>query len=268
MRKVIGICILIVVLIFVWHLYLTSKARQIAQEISAESTEVGSELSLSLNPITNVVNMRLTMLPPDFDEDNPWAVAGYQLGTAIGSGLIKAMEPLAEREINTKARENLDIYAMLIPYRVNVVLEQPDEQSIALFRSRQEERRQAEERRKRKFVRAYIDKGLRIEDVNVFQGKKFGRAVTIVLGTIVNGGDKTLSQVKVRIYFLDSTGQRIGEKDTSPVLVTKFGFGDQTPLRPNYRKDFGYYVEDCAPSGWAKKVEVEIIEIEFLEEES
>ena len=69
----------------------------------------------------------------------------------------------------------------------------------------------------------------------------------------------------VRIYFLDSAGRRIGEKEFSPVLVTDFSIGDNTPLRPGYRKDFGYNLEDYAPSGWSKRVEVEIIDIEFLE---
>jgi hypothetical protein len=55
--------------------------------------------------------------------------------------------------------------------------------------------------------------------------------------------------VTVRVYFLDGSGRRIGEKEFSPVLVTEFSFDDNTPLRPGYRKDFGYNVEDDAPSG-------------------
>ncbi len=149
-RRVIGIGILIIALIFGWHLYLTSEARRIAHEIGAKSTETGLEMSLSLSPITNVVNMTLTMPPPDFDEDNPWAAAGYQLGTALCAGLIKVMEPIAEREINTKARENFDIYAMLIPYRVRIAFEEPDEKFIARFRERQKERKEKEAEKKQK----------------------------------------------------------------------------------------------------------------------
>lgn len=69
----------------------------------------------------------------------------------------------------------------------------------------------------------------------------------------------------IRVFFLDNAGRRIGEKDFSPVLVTEFSLGDNTPLHPGYRKDFGYNVEDDAPSGWAKKIEAEIADIEFLE---
>ena len=50
------------------------------------------------------------------------------------------------------------------------------------------------------------------------------------------------------------------------MLVTQFATGDNTPLRPGYRKDFGYRVEDDAPSGWAKRVEAEVVRVEFADE--
>jgi hypothetical protein len=86
-----------------------------------------------------------------------------------------------------------------------------------------------------------------------------------VFGTIVNSGPKSLREVTVRIYFLDRIGRRIGEKDVFPVLVTEFSIGDNTPLRPGSRKDFGYNVQDYAPSGWSKRIEAEIVDLELLE---
>ena len=42
--------------------------------------------------------------------------------------------------------------------------------------------------------------------------------------------------------------------------------GDQTPLKPNYVQDWSYDVSEEAPSGWAKTVEVVIVDITFSEE--
>lgn len=114
-------------------------------------------------------------------------------------------------------------------------------------------------------IRAYASSNLSLEHVRVAAGEQFGRTVDGVFGTIVNNGTKTLSRVTVRFYFLDTAGRRVGEKDFSPVFVTKYSIGDNTPLRPGYRKDFGYNVEDDAPSGWSKRVEAEIVDLEFLD---
>ena len=115
-------------------------------------------------------------------------------------------------------------------------------------------------------VNDYISNSLLLEGVEVAPGKRYGRTKTSVFGTIVNNGSKTLDEVTIRIYFLNSVGQRIGEKDFIPVLVTKdYSMGDNTPIRPAYRKDFGYLIEDDAPSGWSKQIEAEIFDIRFSE---
>ena len=90
-------------------------------------------------------------------------------------GLVKIIEPIAERELNTKAREYFDLYAMLVPYRLRVSLKEPDAQTIARIRTRQEERRKAEEKLKREKVLSYIREGLSLEEVRVSQGKRFGQ---------------------------------------------------------------------------------------------
>jgi len=47
------------------------------------------------------------------------------------------------------------------------------------------------------------------------------------------------------------------------VLVTEYSFmGDNTPLKPNYSRRFGYKLDD-APSDWSKKVKVAVTDIEF-----
>ena len=115
-------------------------------------------------------------------------------------------------------------------------------------------------------LRNYISSSLSLENLRVADGEKFGQRVDGVFGTIVNNGTKTLRKVTIRVYFLDNDGTRIGEKDFSPVLAGGlFSFVDDSPLRPGYRKDFGFNVEDDAPSGWARRVKGEIAEVEFSE---
>ena len=112
---------------------------------------------------------------------------------------------------------------------------------------------------------AYI-KNVILKDFKVSEGKKygFGKAVPGVFGTIVNNGDRSLKEVEITVYFLNDEGTVIGEEDFHPVLVTEYSFGgDNKPLKPNYVKDFGYSVEDYAPSLWSKKAKAKITNIEF-----
>jgi hypothetical protein len=112
---------------------------------------------------------------------------------------------------------------------------------------------------------AYI-KNIILKDFEVSEGKKygFGKTVPAVFGTIVNKGDRTLKEVEITVYFLNDEGTVIGEEDFHPVLVSEYSFGDNNkPLKPNYVKDFGYSVEDYAPSAWSKKAKAKITNIEF-----
>ena len=255
-------------LLFAWHLYLTGEARRVAHGSSAKATEGGAEATLSLNPVTNVVEITVSFPPPEVDEKNPWAAVGSQFGAALAGGLVKVIEPLIERTLNTKAREKLDLYAMLVPYRLRVTLREPDQKTLARIRARREELRKAEREQKLEKVRSYVKEGLSLENVRVAPGERFGQAVTGVFGTIVNRGARTLRKVEVHVYFLDVHRRRIGEKHYVPVLVTEFSFSANTPLRPGYRKDFGYSVDNDAPTGWAKAIEAEIVGIEFAERSS
>lgn len=107
---------------------------------------------------------------------------------------------------------------------------------------------------------------IELKDFRVAEGQKysFGDPEPGVFGTIVNGGDRTLSEVEVTVYFLDKNGTVVGEEDFHPVLVSSYSFGgDNKPLKPNYVKDFGYTVKKYAPSTWAGKVNGKITNIEF-----
>lgn len=251
-----------------WHLYLFFGLSNRLRSVQSASSTRRQELSISVNPLTNLVSMTIAM-PPELYLDNPFAV----LGSALGQAMIQAIGPgFLERELNTRARERYDVYAVLVPYRVRVSTELASAEAVARMREEREKRRADEARAKAeaeaerlRSIRAYVSSNLSLERMRVAAGEHFGRTVDGVFGTIVNNGAKALRKVRVRVYFLDNVGRRIGETDFSPVLVTEFSIGDKTPLRPGYRKDFGYNVEDNAPSGWAKKIEAEIVDIEFLD---
>jgi hypothetical protein len=91
-------------------------------------------------------------------------------------------------------------------------------------------------------------------------------------GRVRNTGDRTVQRVKLVVYFLDDEGIAIGEESRG--IVTYFpkgsvmsGLGDESPLRPNYVKDFRITLD--GPSVWGGvRHRVELGEIEFLEEAS
>lgn len=260
--------VVIIGLLVAWHLYLSLGLNNRVRSLQSANSDPGQELSISVNPLTNLVSMTIAM-PPELDEDNPFAA----LGSKLGEAMIQAIGPgFIERELNTRAREQYDLYAVLVPYRVRISTEPASAEAVARMRAELEKRTAEESRAKAeaeaerlRSLRAYVASNLSLESVRVAPGERFGRTVDGVFGTIVNNGAESLRKVTVRIYFLDNAGRRVGEKDFSPVLVTNFPIGDNTPLRPGYRKDFGYNVEDDAPSGWAKKIEAEIVDIDLLE---
>lgn len=85
---------------------------------------------------------------------------------------------------------------------------------------------------------------------------------TGVFGEIKNTGDRTLSKVEITIYCLDRNGKPIFEKTYHPVLVSEWSITDNQPLKPNYSRKFGVKLDD-APSDWARKVKVEVTDVEF-----
>jgi len=87
-----------------------------------------------------------------------------------------------------------------------------------------------------------------------------------VFGEIKNHGDKTLTEVEITIYALDSNGEAVFEKTYHPVLVSINNFNNDGPLKPNYSRSFGCKMDD-APSEWARKVDVKITDIKFEEED-
>lgn len=274
-------------LMFAWHLYLTTKLDDQVNATASDETGQAASESIKVNPVTNLVTITIEKPPELDDEENPFA----GLGAAMGQLAMTAIAPMVERELNIQAKERFDLFAMLIPYTVRMNLVEPSAESIAEARRQRDERRAEEaaaraeaaaererqreaeatakaqaEAEQQKVIQEYISTAMSLEEVRAAEGERFGQSVDAVFGTVVNNGTKTLSRVRVRFYFLDETGQRIGEKEYSPVFVSAYSMGDNTPLRPGYRKDFGYNIEEHAPKGWANQIEAEIVGLEFLEE--
>ncbi len=85
-----------------------------------------------------------------------------------------------------------------------------------------------------------------------------------------NSGDRTLKKVEVTVYFKAADGSIIAEEDYNPVLVTKYSFGDNKPLKPNYiwQMERGkFYKADSVPSEWKEgAASAKITDIEFASE--
>jgi hypothetical protein len=85
---------------------------------------------------------------------------------------------------------------------------------------------------------------------------------TGVFGEVKNSGDRSLKEVEITIYCLDSNGQPVFEKKYHPVLVSALSFASNEPLKPGYSRQFGVKLDD-APSDWSKKVDVKVTAVEF-----
>ena len=71
--------------------------------------------------------------------------------------------------------------------------------------------------------------------------------------SLKNRGSRSLDMVKVTVYFRDRQGNIIFEKDFHPVLVSKYSFGDNKPLKPGYVKEIEkdkFYTIDSQLSEW------------------
>ncbi|MGH7897105.1 MAG: hypothetical protein ACREQQ_04085 [Candidatus Binatia bacterium] len=112
--------------VFGWHLYGAADARRHAEELRSKHSIGSADQPVTVNPVTNVVVVPISPMADDAKSDNPFEALGHALGSVIGGALVKAVEPSIERELNLRAREQYDVYAMILPYRVSVVIESGD----------------------------------------------------------------------------------------------------------------------------------------------
>jgi len=107
-------------ILFGWHLYAASDVRRYAEEMRGKYGAASRDSPVAVNPLTNVVTIPIVPGPPPGKSDNPFEAFGKALGAVVGGALGKALEPTFERELNLRARELYDVYAMMVPYRVKV----------------------------------------------------------------------------------------------------------------------------------------------------
>lgn len=84
-----------------------------------------------------------------------------------------------------------------------------------------------------------------------------------IFGEIKNTGNRTLSEVEIKVFYLDEYGKAIYEDTFHPVLTSRWSSNNK-PLKPNYSEKFGYEADDV-PSEWKQKVIVQITNIEFAD---
>lgn len=108
-------------LVFGWHLYGVADARRQAEDLRSKRLVGNPGDAITVNPVTDVVTVPLRASPEKANSDHLFEALGNALGSMLGGVLAKALEPSFERELNLRAREGYDLYAMLLPYRVRVV---------------------------------------------------------------------------------------------------------------------------------------------------
>ena len=107
--------------VFGWHLYAASDVRRHAEDLRSRHGAASEENPVQVNPLTNVVTIPIVPgVKGKTNGDNPFEAFGKALGQIVGGAIGKALEPTFERELNLRARELYDVYAMMIPYRVLV----------------------------------------------------------------------------------------------------------------------------------------------------
>ena len=106
-------------LLFGWHMWATVSVEERAREFVAEKLPGIEIASVSVQRITNIVSVSVRTRTQARSND-PLSVFGEALTSALGTAFASAFEPALEREVNLRAREQLDLYAMLLPYRIRV----------------------------------------------------------------------------------------------------------------------------------------------------
>lgn len=87
---------------------------------------------------------------------------------------------------------------------------------------------------------------------------------------VKNEGDKTLNKVEVTVYFKDVEGNVIFEEKYFPVLVSKYSYRNNKPLKPNYvkrqEKDKYYTIKELGDEWETGSAEAIVTDIEFAKE--
>jgi hypothetical protein len=119
------------------------------------------------------------------------------------------------------------------------------------------------EAQKSKEATEYIQNSMIAYDVSSrYQKDIVDGKVAAVFGKLKNNGNRTLKRVEVTAYFLDGAGNVIFE-NSFPAVFTGSMMSHDSPLKPNYIKEFGFKAKNC-PTEWSEgKVKLAITDAEF-----
>ncbi|MGH7860298.1 MAG: hypothetical protein ACREQY_23460 [Candidatus Binatia bacterium] len=106
--------------VFGWHVQRSRSIGEAAAVFIQTKLPGVKDPVVSVDPVTNVVSVTLERTPKR-GEDDPLSALGHALSSALGTAIASAFEPALERELNLQAREQFDLYAMLLGYRVRIV---------------------------------------------------------------------------------------------------------------------------------------------------
>jgi len=116
-------------LVFGWHLYGVADVRRQAEEIRSKNTAGKASEPITVNPVTDVVTVPMHGVAAKPKAGDPFEELGKAVGSMLGGVFAKMLEPSYEREVNLRAREQYDVYAILLPYRVHIVSPADDSSS-------------------------------------------------------------------------------------------------------------------------------------------
>lgn len=102
---------LFVVIALGWHYMCNGRMEAKLNLWASDYTQKnpGAAVDIEMHPFSNLVEVHLTMKSDDF-------AGSLAQGILVLAG--GRIENVWERELKAKARENVDVYAMLIPYQV------------------------------------------------------------------------------------------------------------------------------------------------------
>jgi hypothetical protein len=105
-----------------WHLMCSERLEASIYKYIAphfDEADLNATLEISIQPISNVVSIELTILGQDADELKP---SDKLILDTLLVYIRGEVEPYMERELSLVARKYVDLYAMAIPYRMAMSL--------------------------------------------------------------------------------------------------------------------------------------------------
>lgn len=88
----------------------------------------------------------------------------------------------------------------------------------------------------------------------------------VFCGSIINKGNRPLSDVQLTIYFLDKYGHEVSEVNYRPVQEQEAGAGGSNCLLPEAQIRFNYPAPEDAPADWPGMASAMVTNIAFAQD--